>query len=51
VLRQLAHRVDQMVCYVGFLFPLGDAKRETLADMIMGTVCVPITPEPRSAAD
>jgi uncharacterized RDD family membrane protein YckC len=51
VLRQLAHRVDQMVCYVGFLFPLWDAKRETLAEMIVGTVCVPITPEPRSAAD
>lgn len=41
--RQLAHLfVDQAVFFVGFLFPLWDAKRQTLADMIVGTVCVPV---------
>lgn len=42
VLRQLAHAVDTAICYVGFLFPLWDAKRQTLADKIMTTVCLPI---------
>jgi hypothetical protein len=28
---------------VGFLFPLWDAKRQTLADKILNTVCLPIT--------
>lgn len=42
VVRQLAHTVDAVICYVGFLFPLWDAKRQTLADKIMTTVCLPI---------
>jgi uncharacterized RDD family membrane protein YckC len=42
VVRQLAHAVDAIICYVGFLFPLWDAKRQTLADKIMTTVCLPI---------
>ena len=42
VVRQLAHFVDAIICYVGFLFPLWDAKRQTLADKIMTTVCLPI---------
>ena len=42
VLRQLAHIVDALICYVGFLFPLWDAKRQTLADKIMSTVCLPL---------
>jgi uncharacterized RDD family membrane protein YckC len=42
VVRQLAHFVDQIICYVGYLFPLWDAKRQTLADKIMTTVCLPI---------
>ena len=37
-----AHGVDAIICYVGFLFPLWDAKRQTIADKIMSTVCVPI---------
>lgn len=41
LVRQLVHWVDQMACYIGFLWPLWDAKRQTFADMIMGTVCVP----------
>ncbi|CCK63208.1 RDD family protein [Mycobacterium canetti] len=42
VVRQLAHFIDAIICFVGFLFPLWDAKRQTLADKIMTTVCVPI---------
>ena len=39
-LRDLAHFVDAIICYVGFLFPLWDGKRQTLADKIVGTVVV-----------
>ena len=38
IVRQLAHIVDAIICYIGFLFPLWDAKRQTLADKIMTTV-------------
>jgi uncharacterized RDD family membrane protein YckC len=42
IVRQIAHVVDAIICYIGFLFPLWDAKRQTIADKIMSTVCVPI---------
>ena len=42
IVRQLAHVVDAIICYIGYLFPLWDAKRQTLADKIMTTVCLPI---------
>jgi uncharacterized RDD family membrane protein YckC len=42
IVRQLAHIVDGIICYIGYLFPLWDPKRQTLADKIMTTVCVPI---------
>jgi uncharacterized RDD family membrane protein YckC len=42
VVRQIAHVVDAIICYIGFLFPLWDAKRQTLADKIMTTICVPL---------
>jgi uncharacterized RDD family membrane protein YckC len=38
--RDLAHIVDGIICYVGFLFPLWDAKKQTLADKIMKTLVV-----------
>ncbi|MGK2882107.1 MAG: RDD family protein [Mycobacterium sp.] len=41
ILRQLAHIVDGLICNLGYLFPLWDAKRQTIADKIMKTVCVP----------
>ena len=37
-LRDLAHTVDAIICFVGYLFPLWDRKRQTLADKIMTTV-------------
>jgi uncharacterized RDD family membrane protein YckC len=42
IVRQFAHIVDGAICYIGYLFPLWDAKRQTLGDKIMSTVCVPI---------
>ena len=42
VLREITHLVDAAIFYVGYLFPLWDAKRQTLADKIMATVCLPI---------
>jgi hypothetical protein len=41
LLRQLAHTLDGLACNIGYLFPLWDAKRQTFADKIMSTVCVP----------
>jgi uncharacterized RDD family membrane protein YckC len=46
IVRQLAHFVDAIICYIGYLFPLWDSKRQTLADKIMTTVCVPLQPQP-----
>jgi uncharacterized RDD family membrane protein YckC len=52
LVRQVVHWVDRMACYIGFLWPLWDKKRQTFADMIMGTVCVlrdappPLPPPP-----
>lgn len=42
VLREIAHVVDTVIFYIGYLFPLWDAKRQTLADKIMATVCLPL---------
>ncbi|WP_151083991.1 RDD family protein [Nocardioides cynanchi] len=38
-LRQLAHILDG-ICYIGYLWPLWDAKKQTFADKIMSTVVV-----------
>lgn len=38
--RDLAHIVDSLICYIGWLFPLWDSKKQTLGDKIMGTVVV-----------
>jgi uncharacterized RDD family membrane protein YckC len=36
--RSLAHFVDGIICDIGYLWPLWDSQRQTLADKIMGTV-------------
>ncbi len=41
--RDICHIVDSITCYIGWLFPLWDAKRQTLADKIMKTVVIPAT--------
>ena len=40
VARAFLHVVDQIPCYVGYLWPLWDAKRQTFADKILSTVVV-----------
>ena len=40
--RDLAHIVDSLICYVGWFFPLWDAKRQTLADKMLSTVVVSV---------
>jgi hypothetical protein len=43
-LRSIAHVVDAVIFCVGYLFPLWDAKRQTLADKMMATVCLRLDP-------
>ena len=38
--RHLAHILDAVPCYLGFLWPLWDKKRQTFADKIVGTVSI-----------
>jgi uncharacterized RDD family membrane protein YckC len=40
--RQLVHVVDGFVCYLGYLWPLWDAKRQTFADKIMATIVIKV---------
>jgi uncharacterized RDD family membrane protein YckC len=51
IVRGLAHVVDQIICYIGYLFPLWDPMRQTIADKIVGTVVLSDQPkEPFSPA-
>jgi hypothetical protein len=47
-MRQFAHIVDYCLCYLGYLWPLWDSQRQTLADKVMSTVCVPVDQQPPS---
>ena len=38
--RAIAHILDALPCYIGFLWPLWDKKRQTFADKVCGTVVV-----------
>jgi uncharacterized RDD family membrane protein YckC len=38
--RDLAHSLDALTWYIGFLLPIWDAKRQTLADKVMRTLVV-----------
>lgn len=42
IVRQVAHTLDAVICYIGYLFPLWDAKRQTIADKLIGTICLPL---------
>jgi uncharacterized RDD family membrane protein YckC len=46
--RAIAHFVDSVICYVGWLFPLWDKQRQTLADKIMSTVVITVPKQPFS---
>jgi uncharacterized RDD family membrane protein YckC len=36
--RDLAHILDALPCYIGYLFPIWDARRQTFSDKILSTV-------------
>jgi uncharacterized RDD family membrane protein YckC len=36
--RDLAHILDALPCYIGYLWPIWDARRQTFADKVMNTV-------------
>jgi uncharacterized RDD family membrane protein YckC len=38
VVRQFAHVVDAIICGIGYLFPLWDAKKQTIADKLVSTL-------------
>jgi uncharacterized RDD family membrane protein YckC len=38
--RYIAHILDAAPCYLGFLWPLWDKKKQTFADKIVGTVSI-----------
>ncbi len=48
ILRQLAHVLDSLACYIGWLFPLWDAKRQTFADKIVKTVVIDNSADPNA---
>ncbi|HET7246750.1 MAG TPA: RDD family protein [Streptosporangiaceae bacterium] len=39
--RDICHVLDSLACYIGWLFPLWDAKRQTFADKIVSTLVIP----------
>jgi len=45
VVRYFAHFIDSIIFGIGYLLPLFTAKRQTIADMIMNTVCLPDEPQ------
>lgn len=42
IVRMLCHIIDGAICYIGYLFPLWDAKKQTIADKIMKTVVITV---------
>ncbi len=46
--RYLLNIVNAIPCYLGYLWPLWDSKRQTFADKLMGTYVIKATtPQPR----
>ena len=41
--RDICHIIDSVICFIGYLFPLWDSKRQTIADKIVKTVVIPAT--------
>jgi uncharacterized RDD family membrane protein YckC len=42
IARYLLHIVDALPCYIGYLWPLWDAKKQTFSDKIVKTVVVKV---------
>jgi uncharacterized RDD family membrane protein YckC len=38
--RDIAHILDGLPCYIGYLWPLWDSRRQTFADMVINTVVI-----------
>ena len=38
--RIIAHFLDSLACYIGWLWPLWDDKRQTFADKVCGSIVV-----------
>ena len=38
--REFAHYIDSLVCYLGWLWPLWDDRRQTLADKLCNTIVI-----------
>jgi len=47
IVRTFAHILDTLICYVGWLFPLWDPKRQTIADKVIKTIV--LTDQPKAA--
>lgn len=45
IVRQIAHAIDSFICMIGYLFPLWDPKRQTIADKVLSTVVLPNQPK------
>jgi hypothetical protein len=41
-LRALSHILDSLACYIGWLWPLWDGKKQTFADKVCSTVVVQV---------
>lgn len=46
ILRQFAHIIDGIICGIGWLFPLWDAKKQTIADKLVKTVVIDNSADP-----
>jgi uncharacterized RDD family membrane protein YckC len=45
VVRTIAHIIDSFICYIGWLFPLWDTQRQTIADKLVKTVVLTNQPK------
>lgn len=48
LLRRVAHLLDGLSCYIGFLWPLWDAQRQTFADKVTNAVVVAREHQPQA---
>jgi uncharacterized RDD family membrane protein YckC len=51
IVRHFAHIIDSLICYIGWLFPLWDAQRQTIADKLVKTYVLSNQPKKSFALD
>jgi len=49
ILRQFAHIIDGIICGIGWLFPLWDSKKQTIADKLVKTVVIDNSADPNAS--